>query len=181
VITAGLFVRLEAKAGKEKDVESFLREALPIVRSEPDTRAWFAIRTGPSTFGIFDVFPGEEERQAHLSGRVAAALGARAAELFAQPPAIEKLDILAAKLAGSEAVANKGDEARIPLQVGSELRIRNSGEIIIDNPELEVASMTDAADATLAYRFNPHLGEHVLRLLDPVADHRHLDFHRPND
>jgi quinol monooxygenase YgiN len=67
---------------------------------EPATIAWFAIRLGPSTFGIFDAFPDEAGRQAHLSGRVAAALMAKASELLAQPPVIEKVEVLAAKLPG---------------------------------------------------------------------------------
>jgi quinol monooxygenase YgiN len=96
--SVALLVRLEAKPGKEAEVESFLRGGLPIVQEEPATTAWFAIRMGPSTFGIFDTFPNEAGRQAHLSGRVAAALMARASELLAQPPAIEKVDVLAAKL-----------------------------------------------------------------------------------
>jgi len=95
---AALFVRLEAKPEKEHEVESFLRGGLAIVEAEPDTTAWFAIRFGPSTFGIFDAFPTDEGRQAHLSGKVAAALMAKAPEILAQPPAIEKVDVLAAKL-----------------------------------------------------------------------------------
>lgn len=95
-----LFVRLEAKPGKEKEVEDFLRGGLSIVQEEPATTAWFAIRLGPSTFGIFDAFPDEAGRQAHLSGRVAAALMAKAPELLAKPPVIEKVDVLAAKLPG---------------------------------------------------------------------------------
>jgi quinol monooxygenase YgiN len=98
MITAGLYVRLEAKPGKEKDVETFLRSALPLVEAEPATAAWFAIKMGPTAFGIFDVFPNEEGRQAHLTGRVAAALQAKASDLFAKPPTIEKVDILASKL-----------------------------------------------------------------------------------
>jgi len=98
MVTVALFVRLEAKPGKEKEVEDFLRGGLPIVQEEPATIAWFGIRLGPTTFGIFDAFQDEAGRQAHLSGRVAAALMARASELFAQPPAIEKVDVLAAKL-----------------------------------------------------------------------------------
>jgi hypothetical protein len=136
---------------------------------------------GPSTFGIFDVFPDEAGRQAHLSGKVAEALKARASELFAEPPAIEKLDVLAAKLARSEKVASNGNEEIIPMQVGSELHIRNSGDILIHNPEVELAEAPDAADATLAYRFNRKQGEHILRLLDPVAEHLHLKEHRPDD
>ena len=98
MVSVALFVRLEAKPGKEKEVEEFLRGGLPIVEEEPATTAWFGIRLGPTTFGIFDAFPDEAGRQAHLAGRVAAALMARSSELFAQPPAIEKLDVLAAKL-----------------------------------------------------------------------------------
>jgi quinol monooxygenase YgiN len=89
---------LEAKPGKEADVENFLREGLSMVQQEPATIAWFAIRLGPSTFGIFDAFPDESGRQAHLSGRVAAALTEKAPELLTQPPSIEKVDVLAAKL-----------------------------------------------------------------------------------
>jgi quinol monooxygenase YgiN len=98
MVTTALYVRLEAKAGKETEVENFLRGGLAIVQQEPATTAWFAIRMGPSTFGIFDAFPDEAGRQAHLSGRVAAALMAKAPELLAKPPAIEKVDVLAAKL-----------------------------------------------------------------------------------
>jgi quinol monooxygenase YgiN len=98
MVTVALLVRLEAKPGKEAEVESFLRGGLPLVQDEPETTAWFGIRLGPSTFGIFDAFPNEAGRQAHLSGKVAAALMAKASELFAKPPAIEKVDILAAKL-----------------------------------------------------------------------------------
>jgi quinol monooxygenase YgiN len=98
MVKVALFVRLEAKPGKEAAVEEFLRAGLPIVQDEPATTAWFGIRLGPTIFGIFDAFPDEAGRQAHLSGRVAAALMAKAPELFAKPPAIEKVDVLAAKL-----------------------------------------------------------------------------------
>jgi hypothetical protein len=98
MVNVGLLVRLEAKPGKEADVENFLRKGLPIVQDEPDTVAWFAIRLGPSTFGIFDAFPDDRGRQAHLSGRVAAALKESAAELFSRPPVIEAADVLAVKL-----------------------------------------------------------------------------------
>ena len=100
MVKVALLVRLEAKPGKEAEVENFLMEGLPIVQGEPATTAWFGIRLGPSTFGIFDAFPDEEGRQAHLSGQVAAALMAKASELLAEPPAIEKVDVLAAKLPG---------------------------------------------------------------------------------
>ncbi len=98
MVTVGLLVRMEAKPGKEGDVEEFLRGGLPLVQDEPDTVAWFAIKLGSSTYGIFDAFPDDSGRQAHLSGRVAEALMARADELFASPPAIEPVDVLASKL-----------------------------------------------------------------------------------
>ena len=98
MVTVALLVRLEAKPGKEKDVESFLRSGLAIVEEEPATTAWFAIRMGPSTFGIFDAFPDEAGRQAHLTGRVAAALMSKASELLSEPPVIEQVEVLAAKL-----------------------------------------------------------------------------------
>jgi quinol monooxygenase YgiN len=98
--TVGLFVRLEAKPGREGDVETFLTSAVPLVQAEPATTAWFAVRLGPSSFAIFDAFPSEDGRAAHLQGRVAAALMDRAAELLARAPSIERLDVLADKLPG---------------------------------------------------------------------------------
>ena len=86
--------------GKEAEVESFLRGGLSVVHEEPATTVRFAIRLGPSMIGIFDAFPVEAGRQAHLTGRVAAALKAKASELFAQPPTIEEVGVLAAKLPG---------------------------------------------------------------------------------
>jgi quinol monooxygenase YgiN len=98
MVKVALLVRLEAKSGKEGEVESFLKGGLEIVQGEPATTTWYALRLGPSTFGIFDTFPDDAGRQAHLTGRVAAALMAKAGELLSQPPTIEKVDILAAKL-----------------------------------------------------------------------------------
>lgn len=90
--------RLEAKPGKEAEVAELLAGALPLANAEPSTTVWFALRIGPSTFGIFDAFPDEAGRQAHLSGQIAAALMAKAPELLSQPPTIEPIDVLAAKL-----------------------------------------------------------------------------------
>ncbi|HTF99274.1 MAG TPA: antibiotic biosynthesis monooxygenase [Nitrospirota bacterium] len=98
MVSVGLYVRLEAKPGKEKEVEKFITEALPIVRGEPDTIAWFGLRMGPSLFGIFDAFPHEKGRQAHLAGRIATALKDKASDLLVKPPVIEQIDILASKL-----------------------------------------------------------------------------------
>jgi quinol monooxygenase YgiN len=97
-VRVALWVRLEAKPGKEAAVADFLRGGLPLVQQEPATTAWFGIQMGPSTFGIFDAFPDDAGRQAHLTGRVAAALMAKASDLLAKPPDIQKIDVLAAKL-----------------------------------------------------------------------------------
>lgn len=98
MMSVGLLVRLEAKPGKEAEVATFISGALSLAQQEPATTTWFALRLGPSTFRIFDTFPDEDGRQAHLSGPIAAALMAKASELFSVPPAIEKIDVLAAKL-----------------------------------------------------------------------------------
>lgn len=100
MVTTALWVRMEAKPGKEKEVEAFLLGGRPLVMEEPATIAWFGVKLGPSSYAIFDVFPNDAGRQAHLSGKVAAALMAQAAELFSQPPSIEKIDVLASKLPG---------------------------------------------------------------------------------
>ncbi len=98
MVKTGLFVRLEAKAGKEAAVEEFLNGGLDLVNDEPETIVWFALKFNDSTFGIFDAFENESGRDAHLNGKVAAALMAKADELFAVPPKIEKIYVLAAKL-----------------------------------------------------------------------------------
>ncbi len=93
-----LLVRLQAKPGKEAVVASFLESALALANQESTTPIWLALRLGPSTFGIFDAFADETARSAHLEGPIAAALMANAAELLSEPPQIEHVDVLAAKL-----------------------------------------------------------------------------------
>jgi quinol monooxygenase YgiN len=100
MVKTALYVHLEAKPGKEKEVADFLKGGLALVNNEPATTAWFGIQMGPSTFGIFDAFPDEAGRNAHLNGQVAAALMAKAGDLFSKPPSISKVDVLAAKLPG---------------------------------------------------------------------------------
>src|SRR5438270_14018635 len=100
MVKVALLVRLDAKPGKEAAVEKFLAGALPLANQEATTPVWFALRLGPQTFGIFDAFADDAGRQAHLDGRIAAALMAKASELLAEPPKIEKVDVLAAKVTG---------------------------------------------------------------------------------
>ena len=97
MVKFALLARLESKPGKEETVENFLKSALPMAEDEKDTIAWYALRLGPSTFGIFDTFNGEEGREAHLKGEIAAALMKHAGDLLATPPVIEKVDLLAVK------------------------------------------------------------------------------------
>ena len=98
MVKVALLVRLQAKPGKEADVIRFLEQGLALANAETTTPVWFALRLGPSTFGIFDAFADEAGRKAHLAGPIAAALMANADELFAVPPQIDQVDVLAAKL-----------------------------------------------------------------------------------
>ncbi len=98
MVTKGIIVRLKAKSGQEETVAGFLRDAIPLVQQEPQTIAWFAVRIAASSFAIVDVFPDEAGRLAHLDGAVAAALEEKGLELLAEPPLIETIDVIAAKL-----------------------------------------------------------------------------------
>ena len=97
MVGVGLQVTLEAKPGKEEDVVRLLQEAVSLVRQEPQTTGWYALRLGPSRFGIFDTFADEAAFQAHLNGPVPPLVAKRAPALFEDPPAILRCDILAAK------------------------------------------------------------------------------------
>jgi quinol monooxygenase YgiN len=101
---------LESKPGKEEDVEAFLKSAQYLAEKEPDTTNWFALRIGPSKYGIFDTFPDERGRVAHLTGPIAKALVARAPELFANGPEIQRVSILAAKTASATLATAEGDD-----------------------------------------------------------------------
>jgi quinol monooxygenase YgiN len=98
MVRVALFVRLQAKPGKEADVARFLESGLALANQEASTPIWFALRLGPATFGIFDAFADEAGRKAHLAGQIAATLMAKAPELLAEAPQIEHVDVLAAKI-----------------------------------------------------------------------------------
>lgn len=93
-----ILATLRVRPGKEDDLESFLRDALPLAQEEEGTTSWFALRLTPDTYGIFDTFADEAGRDAHLSGPIAGALMERASDLLATDPDIKKVDVLAAKL-----------------------------------------------------------------------------------
>jgi quinol monooxygenase YgiN len=96
-----LLALLEAKPGKEKELEQFLKSAQPLALKETATTTWYAVKLGPSKFGIFDTFKDEAGRSAHLSGEIAKALFAKADELLAKAPQVEQLEILASKTPGA--------------------------------------------------------------------------------
>lgn len=140
MVNRGLLVRLEAKSGKDAEVEAFLLSALPLVRQEPATTAWFAIRFGRSEYGIFDVFPDDAGRDAHLTGPVAQALMAQADALFATPPKIQKLDVLADKLpAGSGDPVTKALLLTFKAKAGHEKEVeqflRDALPLVQEEPE----------------------------------------------
>jgi quinol monooxygenase YgiN len=132
---------LEAKQGKDNDVEEFLKSALPMVRQEPFTTAWFAIRFGRSEYGIFDVFTDEVSRDAHLAGAVAMALREQADTLFARPPKIEKVRVLADKLPPTTPAApdTKGLLLIFKPKSGHELEVeeflRNAKSFVLQEPK----------------------------------------------
>lgn len=101
MIQHALFARLEAKPGQEAAVEAFLKAGLAMANDERTTPIWFALRLGPTTFGVFDAFHDEAGRQAHLAGPIAQALMAQAPTLFSAPPSIERIDVLGLKNDGS--------------------------------------------------------------------------------
>ena len=98
MVKLGLFARLSAKPGKEAALARFLRQGLELANQESESRVWFAVQFDRATFAIFDAFESEAGREAHLNGRIAAALMAKASELLAEPPRIEKFEAIGVKL-----------------------------------------------------------------------------------
>jgi quinol monooxygenase YgiN len=136
-VRVALLVRLEAKPGREADVAALLRDGRAFVMEEPGTPYWFATQIGPRTFGIFDAFGGDPERQAHLSGQLAQALLAQAPELLASQPVIEPVDIIGRKHAfvGPPAPIRVGLLVRMEAKAGREADVASlleSGAAVVD-------------------------------------------------
>jgi quinol monooxygenase YgiN len=112
MVKVALFVRLQAKPGKEEEVKGFLESAVALANRETTTPVWFALRMGPATFAIFDAFAGDAARQAHLAGDIARTLMAEAPRLLAETPKIEMVDVLAAKLPAGLSGADGGLRGR---------------------------------------------------------------------
>ncbi|HYV13125.1 MAG TPA: hypothetical protein VE980_19635 [Pyrinomonadaceae bacterium] len=178
MITKGLLVRLEAKSDMHEQVENFLISALPLVQQEAATTAWFAIRFGGSEYGIFDVFPDDAGRDAHLSGAVAKALMENAATLLSAPPKIQKLDILAYKLPETPLAEpnTKGlvltFEAKEGHQQQVEQFLRDARALVLEEPE------------TTAW-FAIHTDDNKYGIFDVFPDHggrvKHLIGHVPRE
>ena len=104
MIDRALFVRIEAKEGKEDEVEDFLRGALDDVMEEDGTIDWYAVKFGSRDFAIFDTFGSEKDRLAHLAGKVGRALIAHTPTLLSSMPKIEHAEVLASKESVVEAL-----------------------------------------------------------------------------
>jgi quinol monooxygenase YgiN len=162
-VHVALLVRLEAKPGREAQVAALLREGRAFVLDEPGTPYWFATQLGPRTFGIFDAFGGDPERQAHLSGKLAKALLAKAPELLAVAPTIEPVDVIARKhaFAGAPVPVRFGIVARMEAKPGR---------------EAEVATLVESGAAVVADEpgtplwFGIRLGPTTFGIFDAFAD-----------
>lgn len=145
-----IVARLVAKPGKEEEVSAFLASALPLAQAEAGTIVWFALRFSKSEFGIFDAFPDEAGRDAHLGGPIAAALMAKAGELLSEPPRIEKVDVLAAKLLSrprSEGI-HPSAVSRRPFSTAVQLALLPSTPLALAIPSCETAASTPSAPRT---------------------------------
>lgn len=139
MVTHGLLVRLEAAPGKDADVEALLRATVALLRDEPGTTAWYAVRFGRSEYGVFDAFHDEADRQAHLHGSVAKSL-MDSPSLFVSPPTIEKVRVLASKLpAVPVEAAQKGLMLTFPARLGRaeqvEQFLRDAETLVKDEPK----------------------------------------------
>lgn len=165
MVKSGLFVRAEAKPGKEPEVEALLRHALALARQEPETTAWFGLRFGRSEFGIFDVFPAEQGRDAHLGGPVARVLMESAERLFAHVPRVEKLDVIADKLPSTA-----GDEL-LPKALLLTFRARHGHERDVERFLRDAEGIVRAEPRTAAW-FAIRFESGVYGIFDAFPDNR---------
>jgi len=166
-VQVGLVVRLEVKAGHESEVAQLLRDGQALVAAEPGTTYWFALQIGPTTFGIFDAFPTSADRDAHLAGKLASALLAKAPEVLAQNPTIEKVDIV-----------GKKDAVTQPLRVGLLARLEAKPEHAQDVATLMAGGAAIVADepATELW-FGIQVSPTTYAIFDAFADDAGRDAH----
>ena len=96
-IDRGLLAILNAKPGKGDELAALLKQARELAAQEEGTVNWYAFRLDDTTYGIFDTFESEEARQAHVNGRIPAALQDVGADLLAGAPDIKPIGVLALK------------------------------------------------------------------------------------
>lgn len=158
-LKCGLFVRLEAKPGKERAVKDFLVSGLDLTNQEAGTPVWFAMQLSPTTFGVFDAFTGEEDRQAHLAGNMAKALMSRVEEMLARPPSVEPVDVLAVKKSAGLILASAKPDANSPLRTlighhrsppGAEMVLRNGQTETYQETPMSLLRKTSAIALVLA-------------------------------
>ncbi|MDD5321189.1 MAG: hypothetical protein PHD43_11365 [Methylococcales bacterium] len=178
MVTLGLLVKMEAKPGKDSEVEELLLSALTMIRREANTTAWFAIRFGRSEYGIFDVFPDEAAREAHLSGPVAKELLGQADVLFTEPPRIQKVDILADKLPVT--TPNEPDTKALLLT----FKAKSGNEQEVEQFLRDAKPLVEAEPDTTAW-FAIHLDDGEYGIFDVFPDHtgrfKHLTGHVPRE
>ena len=166
-VQVGLVVRLEVKAGHESEVAQLLRDGQALVAAEPGTTYWFALQIGPTTFGIFDAFPTSADRDAHLAGKLASALLAKAPEVLAQDPTIEKVDIV-----------GKKDAVTQPLRVGLLARLEAKPEHAQDVATLMAGGAAIVADEpATALWFGIQVSPTTYAIFDAFADDAGRDAH----
>ena len=177
MVNVGLLARLDAKRDQRDATAEFLSSALPLVQQEPGTRAWFALRFNRSDFGIFDAFPTDAERDAHLNGAVASALLAKADTLLDEPPSIEKVAILAAKLPA-------GAPAEITKALLLTFRAKSGHESDVEQFLIDAQSIVEAEPGTIAW-FALSLGNGQYGIFDVFPDNgarfAHMTGHVPRE
>ena len=178
MVTHGLLARLKARSSQVAETEQFLRAALPQVQAEPATTVWFALHFGRREFGIFDAFPNEEGRLAHLQGAVARALTAQAPRLLDDAPQFEGLEIVASKMPGRLTA----ESATCGLLVS--FRAKEGNELKVEQFLRDAQQMVQAEPGTTAW-FALRWPEGRYGIFDVFPDHSarlaHITGHVPRE
>ena len=152
-----LFVEIEATAGREEDIAAFLKDALDVAETEPDTRDWYALRVDARHFAIFDTFDGNLGRLKHLAGQIGRSLVFRSVSSLNGLPDISGSEIVAAKLPTGVARATVGLYVPIETRLGQG---RDFGEFL-----LEAKTLADAEAGTLAW-YALRMGPNSFAIID---------------
>jgi quinol monooxygenase YgiN len=177
MVNVGLLVRLEAKREQRDATAEFLTSALPLVQQESGTTAWFALRFNRSDFGIFDAFPSDAERDVHLNGAVAKALFAKADALLDEPPSVQKVTVLAAKLPF-------GAPGEVTKAIKLTFRAKAGHEAAVEQFLIDAKPLVEAEPGTIAW-FALSFGNGEYGIFDVFPDNgarfAHLTGHVPRE